>query len=818
MRLRLTSVLALVGLALSAPPTEGSAQTLREYRRAARKLLAEGDSVGALAVYREAFADSDDVLDAATRIETAELADALRYHTVAKRYYGIVAGSDQAGDYPALPFRLAEAQRRTGAYDAARGNYERALAQADRGEVGEEAIRAGIAATDWALGRASRMDSVEAQRLGPLVNTVNSEFAPAVRAGELYFSRLELRDYADRGRGTRSRVLRVPRDSTGAQVAGEAAPGGIDTAVAASPSPGRYVAHAAFTPAGDRAYFTVCEAVDLVDYRCELYVVGFGESGPVGEPERLPGAINPPGFTQTNPAVGRDSAAGRDVLYFASDRPGGRGGMDLWAAPLDDGGGVGAPQNLTALNTAADDVTPFFHDASQALFFATKGRETLGGFDVYRAERRDTGWAAPVGLKAPINSTFDDTYYALADAPARGYVSSNRPGAACPTEEIRECCGFDLYAVDLAVALEALAFDALDSTALDSTTVVLADLATGLEVARLTGATNLAAFDVEPGRDYRLVASRPGYGNDTAEVSTRDLYEPTLLTRELYLPPALSLEVLTFDAITREPLGGTRVTLTGPAATVTRDDPAGNRFAFDVVFGRTYAAVGERAGYSPAGSTIATAEFRGPGRVLRDSLYLTPFTPLPLVLYFDNDRPDPRSTDPATTATYLETVPEYLAREDRFRRRAASGAEAVTRFFDEVEGNAELLREFSAKLVAYLRDGNEIDMVVEGYASPIAPSDYNALLTSRRTRSLINHILQWEGGALLPFLASGQLRIRQEPYGEGRAPDNISDSPADRAASEYGVPASRERRVRIIDIRGRGDLPVPAVPSENESR
>ena len=801
--IRTTSILAIALFALLwHVPQQLGAQTLYEYSRAADKLLAEGDSIGALGVYRQAFDGVEKLLDPKARYKMAELAEGLRYYTVAKQQYAVIAASDRGPEFPDVRLRLAEAQRRTGAYEVAKVNYERVITETkDSAQV--NLARKGISQADWALSRVTRMDSVEVMQLPAVVNTNNSEFAGVLGDGKLYFSRLELANYQNREAGTKSGVFALDAAFK-------------DTLATRLPlHPGQHVAHFAQSQQHGVVYFTVCESIDIADFRCDIYKAGFSESGEIGEAEKLPAPINQPGATSTNPTVGRDDLSGDDLLIFSSNRSGGEGKMDLWMSRVGSDGRPGTPINLGFANTQEDDVTPFFHSATQSLFFSSKGHETLGGFDIFRMRYNSGNWEEAQGLRAPINSTFDDTYYALATNPARTYFSSNRPGATCEATEIRECCGFDLYSVDIAIELEVLAFDQLDSAALSETTITLIDLDTGEEVMRFTEASNLANFPVELGRNYRLVASRPGYGNDTLDFDTRDIYQPTLITKEMYLPPMLKMELYTVNAISQEPLNGVRVLWTnlGSADTIVKTERTSNLYTYEVEYGKTYWAKGTRTGFSPDTEIIATGGYQGTGRVIRDTLYLAPFAPLPLVLYFDNDYPNPNTTEPTTTLRYSETVPGYLAREPEFLAQGTRGRNAVSRpemaaFFDEVERNHNKLLEFSSTLVKYLRDGNEIDIIIEGYASPLAQTDYNIALTSRRTRSIINHFAQWESGALLPFLRTGQLRIRQEPLGERQAPAGISDSPRNRRESEFGLRASRERKVRIIDIQRREELPL----------
>ena len=53
------------------------------------------------------------------------------------------------------------------------------------------------------------------------------------------------------------------------------------------------------------------------------------------EPQELNDQINMPGYTSTHPTVGRESKRNQEVLYFVSDRPGSRGGLDIWYTEFD---------------------------------------------------------------------------------------------------------------------------------------------------------------------------------------------------------------------------------------------------------------------------------------------------------------------------------------------------------------------------------------------------------------------------------------------------------------------------------------------------
>jgi outer membrane protein OmpA-like peptidoglycan-associated protein len=98
------------------------------------------------------------------------------------------------------------------------------------------------------------------------------------------------------------------------------------------------------------------------------------------------------------------------VLFFASAREGGYGGIDIYKSEKQKNGLWGEAQNLgPVINTASDDKTPFIHSDSQTLYFATNGRLGLGGFDVFYSQYNGLGqWSEPKNMGYPINTENDE--------------------------------------------------------------------------------------------------------------------------------------------------------------------------------------------------------------------------------------------------------------------------------------------------------------------------------------------------------------------------------------------------------------------------
>jgi outer membrane protein OmpA-like peptidoglycan-associated protein len=115
-------------------------------------------------------------------------------------------------------------------------------------------------------------------------------------------------------------------------------------------------------------------------------------------------------------------------LYFASDRPGGYGGRDIYRLTRLPNGEWSKAQNMgPEINTPYDEDSPFIAVNNKTLYYASNGPESMGGFDVFVTFRDvDNNWSEPANMGFPINSTGDDIYYTTTVDGLRGYLSSFR--------------------------------------------------------------------------------------------------------------------------------------------------------------------------------------------------------------------------------------------------------------------------------------------------------------------------------------------------------------------------------------------------------
>ncbi len=151
----------------------------------------------------------------------------------------------------------------------------------------------------------------------------------------------------------------------------------------------------------------------------DLYIARF-KDGKWTEPEMLP--LSKLDTWDGAPALSTDGK----TLYFASNREGTLGGLDIWQATADGSGRFGRVRNMgPSINTPGNDLFPYVSDDGR-LFFASDGHPGLGGLDMFTATRA-AGQITVRNMGIPMNSQADD-FGIIFKSPTTGYFSSNREG------------------------------------------------------------------------------------------------------------------------------------------------------------------------------------------------------------------------------------------------------------------------------------------------------------------------------------------------------------------------------------------------------
>ena len=126
--------------------------------------------------------------------------------------------------------------------------------------------------------------------------------------------------------------------------------------------------------------------------------------------------------------------------------------MDIWLSRLDSTGNYSTAINAgPVINTAGNEITPFYDVSSKMLFFSSDWHYGFGGYDIFSTKGEYADWTAAVNLMRPINSPQNDLYYSITPDHSRAFITSNREGSYFI--EAETCCN-DIYAYNSEVKKE----------------------------------------------------------------------------------------------------------------------------------------------------------------------------------------------------------------------------------------------------------------------------------------------------------------------------------------------------------------------------
>jgi len=162
----------------------------------------------------------------------------------------------------------------------------------------------------------------------------------------------------------------------------------------------------------------------LDENRGDIYFSQRLSSGAWSEPVPVAGELNT-GNKETSVALSPDG----NLMFFASDRVGSYGGLDIFYCRRDRKGNWMDITNIgPEINTPGDDDFPFMESDGKTLYFSSTGHEGMGGYDIYKTvyDSANQIWIKPVNIGYPINTPDDDISFITTQNGKRGYFSSVR--------------------------------------------------------------------------------------------------------------------------------------------------------------------------------------------------------------------------------------------------------------------------------------------------------------------------------------------------------------------------------------------------------
>ncbi len=307
--------------------------------------------------------------------------------------------------------------------------------------------------------------------------------------------------------------------------------------------------NAAFSADGKRLYFTRCKRSWKNKMICALYLTSKQDDGSWSEPAPLDNTINDPKYTSTQPTTSIESVKQNEVIYFVSDRPGGKGGLDIWFIIYDfKKKTYSEPKNASSkINTTGDEMTPYYDNDTRTLFFSSNGWAGLGGLDVFKANGEMKRFTDPENIGAPINSTSDDIYYVEGKNKAEGFFVSNRKGGVAPKKS--ETCCDDIYAFNklsvVKLSTEGIVTDENGNPVKGAKVSLYAKAPSGDNIfIKSTETTAQGTYDmnIEPGYDYQLIVEKENYLNGTKELIAKDITSSQILKQNAVVLKEMIME------------------------------------------------------------------------------------------------------------------------------------------------------------------------------------------------------------------------------------------------------------------------------------
>ncbi|MBN9484915.1 MAG: hypothetical protein BGO70_05655 [Bacteroidetes bacterium 43-93] len=280
------------------------------------------------------------------------------------------------------------------------------------------------------------------------------------------------------------------------------------------------VGNGCYNPGGDHFYFTKCAEEDSMKFTCKIYVSEFKESK-WSEPRLLGEGINE-GGSNTQPCVAK--VGKKEILFFASNRTlQSRGGYDIWYSVIDPRTGqYRRPQNAgKQINTAGDELTPYYDSRVGKLYFASDGWVSFGGFDIFSADGGPSRYTNLQNLGYPINSPADEIYY-IKDPVGKpdAYVVSNRIGAIAlknPT-----CCD-DIWRIQYEPKLVVLGKVVDRKTQQSMEEVVVKMVDQNNDTKTFNSSDGNFGFNILRGKSYVITGDKQGFASTRATVNTMDV-------------------------------------------------------------------------------------------------------------------------------------------------------------------------------------------------------------------------------------------------------------------------------------------------------
>ncbi|HVD99584.1 MAG TPA: OmpA family protein [Cytophagaceae bacterium] len=250
--------------------------------------------------------------------------------------------------------------------------------------------------------------------------------------------------------------------------------------------------------------------------------------------EKISDKVNSPGW-EPSASITEDGK----TLYFASNKPGGLGGTDLYMSKKLSDGNWDKPVSLgETINTPYDEDCPFIHPDGKTLYFSSKGHNTMGGFDIFisKYDNEKHAWGKPENFGYPISTAHDDLHFVISTNAKRIYFSTIKEGGYGNK---------DIYYADISkqesakvLLITGVVTDSATGKPVEVTLRVTVNK-TGEEIGTYTSNSSSGKYTVvlNEGKNYDLIFSSPKFGTHYENIDLTQVTEYKEIERNVALAP-----------------------------------------------------------------------------------------------------------------------------------------------------------------------------------------------------------------------------------------------------------------------------------------
>jgi len=452
------------------------------------------------------------------------------------------------------------------------------------------------------------------------------------------------------------------------------------------------------------------------------------------------------------------SADGK-LLYFASDRPGGFGGMDIYVC-ANENGKWEKPQNLgPTINSAGNDIFPFVNQEG-VLFFSSNGHKGLGGLDVFYAEKSSTfdegTWNVRRNLGTPFNTKKDDFGFYANEKMTKGFLTSNRFGGKGGDDIYTWGNNNEPLELTEKKTSHLMVMDAKTNSGIKNAVVTIENVnGNGTPMEGKTNVKGLLETTVEEGNVYKVTIEKEGFMPMEKEISAAEMMDGISYTFNLEETKCVELFGTVVNEKYNKGIPNTDITLmnkcTGEKTVVTSQ--ADGSFDFCLENGCDFEVVANKNNFMTTETQVSTIE-PSKGNMKEIKIEMLPSNP-------------PVKSNPVVKTETKTEVKKHFLGNDKSTFHVGQVLTLKNIYYDFNQSNIRPDAQVELDhIVTMMNEFSNMEITLISHTDSRGDSNYNKILSEKRAVSARQYIIS-KGITPNRIIASG--------YGETALKNDCKD-------------------------------------------